>query len=90
MSKAYAEAHAPLGENELLDEIMAAKPGTDHTKYRLAEALRDNGLQHLHDAVALLESRAQPYERGGQHRDRTHGRGARWPWLRLVIGLAPG
>jgi hypothetical protein len=57
MSKAYAEARAPLDENELLDEIVAAKPGTDHTKYRSAEELRDNGLQHLTTRWRCLRAR---------------------------------
>ena len=30
MSKAYAEARAKHGESELLDEIVATKPKTDH------------------------------------------------------------
>ena len=44
---------------------MAAKPETDHTKYRSAEELRDNGLQHLRDALALLESKATTAELDG-------------------------
>jgi hypothetical protein len=43
MSKAYVEAR-PARRERLLDEIVAAKPETDHTKYRSAEELRDNGL----------------------------------------------
>ena len=58
MSKAYVDARAQHGESELLDEIVAAKPQTDHTRYHSATELRDNGLQHLQDAVALLESKA--------------------------------
>ena len=58
MSKAYAEARAQHGESELLDEIVAAKPETDHTRYHSAAELRENGLKHLRDAVALLESKA--------------------------------
>jgi hypothetical protein len=53
MSKAYAEARAEHGESELLDEIVSAKPKTDHTRYHSAEELRDNGLGHLRDAMAL-------------------------------------
>jgi hypothetical protein len=33
MSKAYAEARAEHGDSELLDEIVAAKPQMDHTRY---------------------------------------------------------
>ena len=58
MSKAYAEARAQHGESELLDEIVAAKPEMDHTRYHSPDELRNNGLQHLRDAVAVLESKA--------------------------------
>ncbi len=58
MSKAYLEARAQHGESELLDEIVTAKPETDHTRYHSAAELRDNGLKHLRDAVALLEAKA--------------------------------
>lgn len=62
MSKAYAEARAEHGESELLDEIVSAKPKIDHTRYHSAEELRDNGLGHLRDAMALLESKATAEE----------------------------
>jgi hypothetical protein len=68
MSKAYAEARAQHGEGELLDEIVAAKPEMDHTRYRSAEELRDNGLEHLRDAVALVESKATTEELDGYRR----------------------
>jgi len=63
MSKAYTEARAEHGESELLDEIVAAKPKVDHTRYHSPEELRDNGLGHLRDAMALLESKATAEER---------------------------
>ena len=63
MSKAYAEARAEHGESELLDEIVSAKPKADHTRYHSAEELRDSGLGHLRDAMALLESKATAEER---------------------------
>ena len=62
MSKAYAEARAQHGESELLDEIVAAKPKMDHTLYHSPEQLREHGLGHIRDAVALLESKATPAE----------------------------
>jgi hypothetical protein len=62
MSKAYAEARAEHGDSELLDELVAAKPQVDHTRYHSAEELRDNGLRHLRDAVALVESKATAQE----------------------------
>ena len=62
MSKAYVEARAQHGESELLDDIVAAKPKTDHTRYHSAEELREHGLKHVRDAVALLESKAATEE----------------------------
>ena len=68
MSKAYTEARAEHGESELLDEIVSAKPKVDHTRYHSAEELRDNGLRHLRDAMALLESKATAGERDDYRR----------------------
>jgi hypothetical protein len=62
MSKAYTEARAQHGDSELLDEIAAAKPQMDHTRYHSAEELRDNGLRHLRDAVALVQTKATTEE----------------------------
>ena len=62
MSKAYGEARAEHGDSELLDEIVAAKPEMDHTRYHSAEEVRDNGLRHLRDAVALVGSKATSQE----------------------------
>jgi len=62
MSKAYVEARAMHGQSELLDEIVAAKPKMEHTRYHSTEELRDAGLQHLRSAAALLESKATPEE----------------------------
>ena len=58
MSKAYAEARSQHGESELLDEIVAAKPQADHTRYHSPAELKENGLKHLRDAVALLQGKA--------------------------------
>ena len=65
LSKAYIEARDLHRQSETLDEIVAAKPKADHTKYHSPEELRDNGLQHLRDAVALLESKATAEEVDG-------------------------
>src|SRR5213082_1227108 len=62
MGKAYAEARQQHGESELLDEIVAAKPEVDHTRYHSIEELKQHGLQHLQDAVDLLERKATPDE----------------------------
>lgn len=63
MSKAYVEARAQHGESELLDEIVAAKPHVDHTRYHSPEELKERGLEHLRNAAALLGSKATPEER---------------------------
>jgi hypothetical protein len=68
MSKAYAEARAQHGESELLDEIVAAKPHMDHTRYHSVDELRENGLGHVRDAVALVESKATTEERDDYRR----------------------
>lgn len=62
LAKAYAEARQQHGESQLLDEIVAEKPERDHTRYHSAEELKQGGLQHLRDAVALLERKATPEE----------------------------
>ena len=62
MAKAYVEARKHHGESELLDEIVAAKPEHDHTRYHSAEELKQAGLGHLRDAVAVLEQKATPEE----------------------------
>ena len=68
ISKAYTEARAEHGDSELLDGIVAAKPQLDHTRYHSAEELRDNGLRHLRDAVALVDSKATAQERDDYRR----------------------
>jgi hypothetical protein len=62
MAKAYVEARKHHGESELLDEIVSAKPELDHTRYHSTEELKEHGLQHLRDAVELLERKATPEE----------------------------
>jgi len=62
IAKAYVEARQQHGESELLDEVVAAKPERDHTHYHSPEELKQHGLQHLRDAVALLERKATPEE----------------------------
>ena len=68
MSKAYVEARGMHGQSELLDEIVAAKPKADHTRYHSFDELRDNGLRQLRDAVALLASKATAEEVDGYRR----------------------
>jgi len=68
MSKAYVEARSQHGESELLDEIIAAKPAIDHTKFRSAGELRDNGLENIRAAARLLDSKATAEETDGYRR----------------------
>lgn len=62
MAKAYAEARSQHGQSELLDEIVAAKPKVDHTRYHSPEELKEHALAHLRNAVALLKDKATPQE----------------------------
>ena len=68
LSKAYAEARGEHGDSELLDEIVSAKPKVDHTRYHSYEELKNDGLGHLRDAMALLESKATAGERDDYRR----------------------
>jgi hypothetical protein len=62
MTKAYTDARAQHGASELLDDVVAAKPELDHTRYHSPDELRDNGLAHIRGAVALLEGKATAQE----------------------------
>jgi len=62
MAKAYAEARQQHGQSELLDEIVAAKPNVDHTRFSSPEELRDHTLASLGQARALVASKATPEE----------------------------
>jgi hypothetical protein len=62
IAKSYVEAREQHGQSELLDEIVAAKPAMDHTRYHSPEELREHSLQHVRDAVELLERKATPDE----------------------------
>jgi hypothetical protein len=55
IAKGYVEARQQHGASELLDEIVSARPELDHTRYRSPAELKEHGLQHLRDAVGLLE-----------------------------------
>jgi hypothetical protein len=68
LTRAYAEARAQHGASELLDEIVAAKPEIDHTRYHSAGELRDNGLEHIRGAVTVLDGKASPEELDGYRR----------------------
>ena len=62
LTRAYGDARRAHGQSELLDEIVSAKPQLDHTRYGSPEELREAGLQHLREAVALVGQKATPEE----------------------------
>jgi hypothetical protein len=62
MAKAYAEARKEHGDSELLDEIVSQKPDVDRTKAHSPEELRQHGLEHIREAVALVEQKGSPEE----------------------------
>jgi hypothetical protein len=58
ITKSYVEARKQPGQSELVDEIVSAKPALDHTRYHSPEELKDAGLGHLTEAIAVLERKA--------------------------------
>jgi hypothetical protein len=64
MARAYADARKEHGSSQLLDDIVSEKPEVDRTRFGSQEELRANLLQHVRDAVALLEGKATPEELG--------------------------
>jgi len=68
IAKAYVEAREQHGASELLDEIVAAKPKIDHTRYHSPEEMKEHGLEHLHDAVEVLGRKATADEVEGYRR----------------------
>jgi len=58
MSKAYADAReADIGP-ELLEEIVESPPELKPGEYGSAEELNTKGIQHLTDAISILEAKA--------------------------------
>ena len=68
MSKAYVEARAQHGESELLDEIVAEKPRLERAKVHNPEELRNQELDLLREATALLADKATVEERDDYRR----------------------
>ena len=62
MAKAYGEARQHHGQSQLLDEIVAAKPEVDHTRYGSMDELKTHLLVHLRDASALVAGKATAQE----------------------------
>lgn len=62
MAKAYTDAAGEHGASQLLDDIASEKPEVDRTRFQSAEELRSSLLQHIRDAVSLLQEKATPEE----------------------------
>jgi hypothetical protein len=62
MAKAYTEARSEHGESQLLDEIVAAKPKVEHTRFHSPDELKEHGLAQLREAVSLVGDTASPQE----------------------------
>jgi hypothetical protein len=62
MAKAYTEARGEHGASTLLDDIASEKPEVDRTRVASKEELRSNLLQHIRDAIALLQQKATAEE----------------------------
>ena len=62
IAKSYGEARQGHGASELLDAIVSAKPEIDHHLYHSYDEIKTAGLEHVRDAVGVLESKATPDE----------------------------
>ena len=62
MAKAYAEARKQHGESELLDEVVAAKPEMDRTRYKTPEEMKEGSLRQIREAIEVLKAKAGPEE----------------------------
>jgi hypothetical protein len=68
IAKAYTEARQEHGASQLLDEIVSAKPKVDRHLGHSPDEIKSRGLQHVRDAVGVLESKATPEEVGDYRR----------------------
>jgi hypothetical protein len=63
MGRVYQEAREHHGESELLDELVKAAPSIDPDRAREAGGnIAALTTQQLHDAIAILQTRASPAE----------------------------
>ena len=58
IAKSYAAAAKLVADGELLREIVTHRPELDRTRFHSPEELREHGLQHLRDAIALVAAKA--------------------------------
>ncbi|HEX4753753.1 MAG TPA: hypothetical protein VH268_12700 [Solirubrobacterales bacterium] len=64
MAKAFTEARKDHGASELLDEIVTHRPKTERVKAHSKDEMKDQYLQEIRDAVALVAAKATPAELG--------------------------
>jgi hypothetical protein len=64
MAKAFAEARQEHGASELLDDIVTHRPKTERVKAHSKEEMKDQYLQEIRDAVALVTDKATAPELG--------------------------
>jgi hypothetical protein len=62
MAKAYNEARAAGGDDELLTEILNSRPEINPREYGDPAQLHDRGLQRLRETMTLLNEKATPEE----------------------------
>ena len=60
--KSYTEARQEHGASEILDAIVSAKPAVDRHLGHSPEEIKAHGLQHVREAVQVLEAKATPDE----------------------------
>jgi hypothetical protein len=68
LTQSYAEARKLHGQSELLDEVVSGRPALDHSHYHSPEELKEAGLKHLQEAVALLDAKATAEEANAYRR----------------------
>jgi hypothetical protein len=64
MAKAFTEARQEHGASELLDDIVTHRPKTERVKAHSKEEMKDQYLQEIRDAVALVTAKATAAELG--------------------------
>jgi hypothetical protein len=62
MAKAYTEARKEHGSSQLLDDLVSEKPEVDRTRFGSPEEMRSSLLQHIRDAVGVMQQKATPEE----------------------------
>lgn len=58
LARAYTDARKQHGASQLLDELVAEKPGFDRHRYGSTQELHDQGLRHIGEAAQLLRAKA--------------------------------